>query len=181
MFRSYPWARHGDSADLHTLARAIRSAVIVPAGSPPATEPLWSGVASSGNRSRKLPCLRKKDGVARGIAQYGRRRLSKGQDAGGPLETAGSAGDLEGQSTLGLIRREIDAIASVREIDLQQAPVKEAKQTGAGYILKIDLGRARASGGLLCSGARLNQSKRERALRAAPGEILFRGIGVGVL
>ena len=27
MFRSYPWARHGDSADLNTLARAIRSAV----------------------------------------------------------------------------------------------------------------------------------------------------------
>src|ERR1017187_6168734 len=71
----------------------IRS--IVPAGPPPATEPLWSGVASSGNRSRKLPCLRKKDGVrrVRSIAQYGGRRLGKGQDTGGPLETAGSAGD----------------------------------------------------------------------------------------
>jgi hypothetical protein len=27
MFRGSPWTRHGDSADLNTLARAIRSAV----------------------------------------------------------------------------------------------------------------------------------------------------------
>ena len=112
----------------------IRS--IVPVGPPPATEPLLSGVASSGNRSLKLPCLRKKDGVVQGVAQYGRRCLGKGQDAGGPFETACSAGDLEGQSTQGLIRREIDAIASVREIDNQQAPVNEAKQAGAGHTLK---------------------------------------------
>jgi len=57
--------------------------------------------SQSGNRSRKLPCLRKEDGVARGIAQYRRRRLGKCKDAGHTLETAGSSGDLKGQSTLG--------------------------------------------------------------------------------
>jgi len=44
-------------------------------------------------------------------------------------------------------RREIDAIASAGEIDDQQAPVGEAKQARAGHFLKVDLGRARASGG----------------------------------
>ena len=144
------------------------------------------GVAFSGNRSLKLSCLRKKDGVARSIAQYGCRRLVKGQDAAGPLETAGSAGDLEGQRTRGLICREIDAIASFceidREIDHQQTSVKEAKQAGARHGWKKHLGRARASGGRLWSSdTRPDQSKRERALPAAPGKILFSGNCVGVL
>ena len=145
-------------------------------------KPLWPRVASSGNRSREFPCLRKKDGIARGIGQYGRRRFCKGKDAGGPMETARAAGDLEGQRTLGLIRREIDAIASARKSDHQQTPVNEAEQAPAGHILKINLARARASGGRLrSSGARFEQSKRELALCAAPGKILFRGNCVGLL
>jgi hypothetical protein len=129
--------------------------------------------------ARKLAGLSKKDRVRwfRSIAQYGGRPLGRRKDAGDPLEATGYAGDLEGQSAVGLIRREIDAIASVGEIDLQQTPVKEAKQAGTSHIGKIELGRAGASGGRLRSiGARLDQSKRERTLRAISRERHLHGI-----
>jgi hypothetical protein len=136
----------------------------------------------SRNRSGEFARRGKEDWVASGVGQHRQHRLGQSKDAGRILETAGSANDLKGQSTLGLIRREIDAIASFREIDLQQAPVKEPKQAGAGYIWKIELGGARTSAGRLRrSDAGLDQSKRERALRAVPGEILFPGICVGLL
>ena len=73
----------------------------------------------SGNRSRKLPGIGKEDRVVKGVGQHRQVRLGQRKDAGRILETAGSTSDLEGQSALCLSSREIDAILSLREIDLQ--------------------------------------------------------------
>jgi len=73
----------------------------------------------SGNRSRKLPSLVKKDGVVKVVGQHRHCRLCVRKGAGRILETAGPTSDLEGQSTVALIRHEIYAIVSVREFDVQ--------------------------------------------------------------
>ena len=54
--------------------------------------------------------------------------------AGRILETAGSTSDLKSHWYSGpRMSREIDAIASLREIDLQQTSVLEAKYARAGH------------------------------------------------
>ena len=73
----------------------------------------------SGNRSRKFARSGKKDGVARGVGQHRHHRLGQRKDAGRILETAGSTSDLKSHSTVALLSREIYAIGSLREIDLQ--------------------------------------------------------------
>jgi len=73
----------------------------------------------SGNRSRKLPGNGKEDGIVRGVGQDRRHRLGQRNDAGRTLETAGSTSDLKSPNTEGLQRREIYAIASLRETNLQ--------------------------------------------------------------
>jgi hypothetical protein len=73
----------------------------------------------SGDRSRKLPSSGKEDRVVKGVGQYRHHRLGQRKDAGRILETASSTSDLKGQSTVCLPSREIYAITSLREIDLQ--------------------------------------------------------------
>ena len=75
--------------------------------------------AYSGDRSGKFARTRKKDGVTKGVGQDRDVRLVQRKGAGRILETAGSTSDLKSQSTVGLLGREIDAIGSLREIDLQ--------------------------------------------------------------
>ena len=73
----------------------------------------------SGDRSRKLPSSGKEDRVVKGVGQHRHHRLGQRKGAGRILKTAGSASDLEGQSAVRLPSREIYAIFSLREIDLQ--------------------------------------------------------------
>jgi hypothetical protein len=73
----------------------------------------------SGDRSRKLPRIGKKDRVVKGVGQHRQVRLGQRKIPGRILETAGSTSDLKGKSTVCHQSREIYAIASLREIDLQ--------------------------------------------------------------
>ena len=75
--------------------------------------------AYSGDRSGKFTRTRKKDGITKGVGQDRDVRLVQRKGAGRILETAGSTSDLKSQNTVGLLGREIDAIGSLREIDLQ--------------------------------------------------------------
>ena len=108
-------------------------------------------LADSGNRSRKLPGSGKEDGIVRGVGQHRHGRLGKRKGAGRILETAGSPSDLKSQRAVALLSREIDAIASLREMDIQQTAVLEAKYARAGRIREIELIWARASAGRLRS------------------------------
>ena len=112
--------------------------------------------ADSGNRSRVLPGSGKEDGIARGVGQHCLHCFGKRKGTGRILETAGSPGDLKSHGALGLISREIDAIASLREIDIQQTAILEAKYAPAGQLLEIELICARASAGRrrrICDGS----------------------------
>jgi hypothetical protein len=71
------------------------------------------------DRSRNLPRIGKEDRVLRGVGQNRQVSLRQRKGAGRVLETAGSTDDLKGESTVSLQSREIYAIASLREIDLQ--------------------------------------------------------------
>ena len=73
----------------------------------------------SGDRSRKLSRRGKEDRVVKGVGQHRHHLLGQRKGAGRILETAGSTSDLKGQSTVCLPSREIYAIFSLREIDLQ--------------------------------------------------------------
>ncbi len=77
---------------------------------------LWG---HSENRPRKLPRIRKKDGVVRGVRQHREHRLGQRKGARRILETAGSTNDLKSHSTVALLSREIYAIGSLRESDFQ--------------------------------------------------------------
>ena len=76
-------------------------------------------LADSGNRSGKLPGIGKEDRIVQGVGQHWHRRLGKRKGTGRILETAGSPGDLESQSAMALVSREIYAIVPVRETELQ--------------------------------------------------------------
>ena len=98
------------------------------------------------------------------------------------LETTGSTSDLKGKSTVCLGSREIYAIAPLREIDLQQTPIQEAKYSRAGNTWKIKLICARAGAGRLRrSFASPDITKGEWAERTVPGDSLFGGNCVGQL
>ena len=73
----------------------------------------------SGDRSRNLPRSGEEDRVVKDVGQHRHHRLGQRKDAGRIPETAGSTSDLKGHSTVCLPSREIYAIASLREIDLQ--------------------------------------------------------------
>ena len=61
------------------------------------------------------------------------------------LGDIGMAGDFKSESTVGLIRREIYAIVSLREIEIQQTAVLESKHAPADKLLQIELICARAT------------------------------------
>jgi hypothetical protein len=91
----------------------IRGVVLSPLVSP------FLLFGDSGHRSRKLPRFGKEDGVVECVSQDWVRRLSQCKDAGRIPKTAGSTADLKGQSAVTHHLHEIDAIASLRQIDLQ--------------------------------------------------------------
>jgi hypothetical protein len=116
--------------------------------------PLLLAVRLSGNpgdRSRRLPRIGKKDRLLKGVGQHRQVCLGQRKDSGRILEAAGSTSDLKGKSTVCLESREIYAIASLCEIDLQQTPIQEAKYARAGNTWKIKLIWARAGAGRLRS------------------------------
>ena len=73
----------------------------------------------SEDRSRKFARSGKKDGVVRGVGQHRDHRLSQSKNAGRICETAGSTSDLKSHNTVALLGREIYAIGSLRQMDLQ--------------------------------------------------------------
>ena len=81
-----------------------------------------------------------------------------------------------------LLSSEIDAIASVREIDLQYTPILEAKYAPASHTWEKELLWARAGTGLLRSSCDSPDiAKGELAQLTDPGKILFPVICVGLL
>src|SRR5262249_19655856 len=123
----------------------------------------------SGDRSRKLAGSGEKDRVVGGVRQHGHHCFGQRNSAGRTLETTRATGDLKGHRTLGLQGREIDAVLSVHETDLQQASVLKAKHARAQGTRKIELSRTRASAGRLRkSGDRSHIAKGECSERSVP-------------
>src|SRR5262249_55207673 len=73
----------------------------------------------------------------------------------------------------------IDAIASLRDRDIQQAPILEPKQASAGDRLKVE--PCAGTGRLRRTGGSLHHPEGERTQRTAPGQNLFARIGVWIL
>lgn len=104
-------------------------------------------LADSGDRSRKLPGSGIEDGIAKGVGQHWQRRLSHRKGTGCILEMAGSSGDLKRQDTMRLSNREIYAIASLCEIEVQQTAVVEANHAPTDRFREMEEIGTRACAG----------------------------------
>ena len=91
-------------------------------------------LADSGNRSSKFAGSVKEDGISRRVGQQGYCGLGIRKGAGCILETAGAPRDLKSQSAVAHIGHEINAIATLHELNIQQTAVLEAKYATACQI-----------------------------------------------